>query len=215
MPLARPYDAQVMPTPEATPPLRADARRNRDAILNAARQVFAEEGLGAPLDRIARLADVGRATLYRRFPTREDLIQAIFQDNLEALAAVAREAGDAPDAFFTILDAAIAQQQDNLGFVELFMRPPAATGEPTDGMKVSQQARVPWSDLIRGPLQRAQAAGLVRDDLQPEDTGVYLLVTGAMSAALRGREDAAERRARMLAILLDGIDPVRAPRALV
>ncbi len=117
------YDQGVMSTSEAIPPLRADARRNRDALLNAARQVFAEEGLSAPLDRIAKLADVGRATLYRRFPTREDLIQAIFQDNLDALQAVADEAGDAPDAFFTIFIAAVEQQKDNLGFIELFTRP--------------------------------------------------------------------------------------------
>lgn len=202
-----------MSTSEATPPLRADARRNRDALLNAARQVFAEEGLSAPLDRIARLADVGRATLYRRFPTREDLIQAIFQDNLDALQAVAAEAGDAPDAFFTIFNAAVEQQKDNLGFIELFTRPPEAGG-PTPGMKVARTVRVPWVELIREPLQRAQAAGLVRPDLDPEDMGGILLMTGAVAAAMRNREDATERRARVIALLLDAIDPPSAPRSL-
>lgn len=207
------YDQGVMSTSEATPPLRADARRNRDALLNAARQVFAEEGLSAPLDRIAKLADVGRATLYRRFPTREDLIQAIFQDNLDALQAVADEAGDAPDAFFTIFIAAVEQQKDNLGFIELFTRPPEAGG-PTPGMKVARTVRVPWVELIREPLQRAQAADLVRADLDAEDMGGILLMTGAVAAAMRNRDDATERRARIIALLLDAIDPERAPRSL-
>ena len=203
-----------MSTSEASPPLRADARRNRDAILNAARQVFAEEGLGAPLDRIAKLADVGRATLYRRFPTREDLVHAIFQDNLDALQAVADEAGAAPDAFFTIFDAAVEQQRDNLGFIELFTRPPAPDQPGTDGMRLAKQVRLPWVELIRAPLACAQAAGLVRADLQPEDTSAILLMTGALTAALRGGVDPEERRQRILRLLLDSIDPSRAPRTL-
>src|SRR3954447_25042958 len=63
--------------------LRADAARNRAAIVGAARQVFAEQGLDAPLDDIARRAGTGNATLYRRFPTRGDLVAAVFADRME------------------------------------------------------------------------------------------------------------------------------------
>ncbi|MEH3052701.1 MAG: helix-turn-helix domain containing protein [Patulibacter minatonensis] len=196
-----------MSTPEATPPLRADARRNRDAILTAARQVFADEGLGAPLDRIAKLAEVGRATLYRRFPTREDLVRAIFQDNLDELEAVAKQAGDAPGAFLTIFDAAVAQQRDNLGIIELFTRPQPATDEHPDGLEIAAQVRVPWSEIIREPLARAQAAGLVRDDLEPEDTGALLVMTGALAAGSRGRPEAELRYTRILQLLRDAVAP--------
>src|SRR3954466_8573031 len=79
--------------------LRADAARNREAIVEAARAVFAEQGLDAPLDEIARRAGTGNATLYRRFPTREDLVAAVFAERMvEQLSAV--EAGLAnPDAW--------------------------------------------------------------------------------------------------------------------
>lgn len=200
-----------MANPDAAPPLRADARRNRDAILTAAREVFASEGLGAPLDRIAKLADVGRATLYRRFPTREDLIRAIFQDNLDELHAIAEQVGDAPDAFWTILEAAVQQQRDNLGLVELFTRPPAPSASSSVGLA---DVRLPWAELIAEPLDRAQRAGVVRDDLDPSDTGALLLMMGAMSSAVRYREDADDRIARTLILLRDALDPRGGPRAL-
>jgi DNA-binding transcriptional regulator YbjK len=66
------------PKPEATAPLRADARRNRDRIIEAAREVFAEHGLDASMNEVARHAEVGVATLFRRFPNREQLIAATF-----------------------------------------------------------------------------------------------------------------------------------------
>ncbi|MBO9532339.1 MAG: TetR/AcrR family transcriptional regulator [Solirubrobacteraceae bacterium] len=201
-----------MANPDAAPPLRADARRNRDAILTAAREVFASDGLSAPLDRIAKLADVGRATLYRRFPTREDLVRAIFQDNIEELQAIANELGDAPEAFWLILEAAVQQQRDNLGLVELFTRPPAPSASPSVGLA---DVRLPWSELIAGPLERAQRAGVVRPDLDPSDTGALLLMMGAMSSAVRYRDDADDRITRTLTLLRDALDPTGGPRELV
>ena len=76
----------------ACPRLRADARRNREAVLVAARQVFAELGLDAPLEEIARRAGVGIGTLYRRFPTRLDLVDAILTGAMEAIVRAAEEA---------------------------------------------------------------------------------------------------------------------------
>lgn len=82
----------------ATRPMRADARRNRDAVLRAAATVFAAEGITAPLDDIARAAGIGNATLYRNFPTRDDLLAAVMVDSVDALLAESEvlEAGVAP-----------------------------------------------------------------------------------------------------------------------
>lgn len=82
----------------ATRPMRADARRNRDAVLQAAATVFAAEGITAPLDDIARAAGIGNATLYRNFPTRDDLLAAVMVDSVDALLAESEvlEAGVAP-----------------------------------------------------------------------------------------------------------------------
>src|SRR3954452_7770297 len=86
-----------MPTSDRS--LRADAERNRERILAAAREVFAERGLDAPFDAIAQRAGVGQATLYRRFPRREDLIAACFAPKLAEYAEVLDDALALPDAW--------------------------------------------------------------------------------------------------------------------
>ncbi|MFD0891150.1 helix-turn-helix domain-containing protein, partial [Streptosporangium algeriense] len=75
-----------MSTPAARPALRADAARNRERVTAAARRMFAERGLDVPFEDIARQAGVGVATLYRRFPTREDLVAAAYEDGMTAYA---------------------------------------------------------------------------------------------------------------------------------
>lgn len=196
-----------MPDLQAAPPLRADARRNRDALLRAARVVFAEQGLDAPLDAIAREAGVGRATLYRRFPTRDALIAAISEDEMDALTQVIENAPDPDRAYFDFLSLAFQMQVENLGFIELFTRKQA-------DLDMLRSITQKFYDLITPPLQRAQAAGLVRADLTPDDTGSLLLMVGAVTASMRAVPDGAERRARAMALIYDGIDPSRAPRPL-
>src|SRR5260221_2424528 len=78
-------------------PLRSDARRNRDRLLAAARELFAERGVDVAMADIARHAGVSNGTLYNRFPTREDLIEAVFTDRLEAIAALAAQAAEDDD----------------------------------------------------------------------------------------------------------------------
>jgi AcrR family transcriptional regulator len=87
-----------MRSPSATP-LRADAQRNHDAVLAAAKAVFSRTGTDAPMEDVARAAGVGKGTLYRRFPTREHLFAAILQDTVDELDASAQRAVDAPDAW--------------------------------------------------------------------------------------------------------------------
>ena len=80
-------------------PLRADARRNREAILKAARAVFSARGRDAHLDDVARRAQVGMGTVYRHFPTKEALLEALAREQFEVITAWAREAQDEPDAW--------------------------------------------------------------------------------------------------------------------
>jgi AcrR family transcriptional regulator len=86
-----PADSADLPAQQPEPALRADAERNRERIMQAARRLYATEGLGASMASVAREAGVGKATLSRRFATREDLIAAVFTDRMDAYAtAVAR-----------------------------------------------------------------------------------------------------------------------------
>src|SRR5688572_30208687 len=92
-------DQTPSPQPHENRPLRADAERNRQRIIEAARLVFAERGLDAPMDAIAERAGVGQATLYRRFPQREDLVVACFAPRLDEYADAVEEALREPDAW--------------------------------------------------------------------------------------------------------------------
>src|SRR3954451_24151192 len=87
-----------MTVPNAAPHLRADAQRNLERILDAAREAFAESGLDVGVEEIARRAGVGKGTLYRRFPTKEALVQAIVQDRVDELDGIAASCADMPDA---------------------------------------------------------------------------------------------------------------------
>lgn len=196
-----------MPEIKASPPLRADARRNRDALLVAARNVFAEQGLDAPLDAIAKQAGVGRATLYRRFPTRDALIGAIFNDDFDALEEIARLAADPARAYFDLLEAAMEMQRENLGFIELFTRRPPA-------QHVLEEVGVRFDAIVSPALKAAQDAGLVRPDLTADDTGTVLLMIGSATANFRSRPEGDAAFARTVRLMLDAIDPARAPRDL-
>lgn len=192
---------------QADIPLRADARRNRDALLAAARSVFASEGLEAPLDAIAKEAGVGRATLYRRFPTRDALIAAIFEDDFDALEIAGREAEDPSRALFAILEAAFDMQRENLGFTELFTRRP-----PAEDVLSGISER--FSAVIDPALRAAQAAGHLRADITTDEIGTVLLMMGVASANFRRHDNGEQRRRRTINLLLDGLDPARSPRNL-
>src|ERR1700754_421339 len=105
--------------------LRADAQRNRARLLAGARELFATHGLDVPMADIARHAGVSNGTLYNRFPTREDLIEAVFVDRLEALVALAeraRNAADPWDGFASYLTGACELQAADRGFNQVVTR---------------------------------------------------------------------------------------------
>ena len=104
------------------PALRVDAERNRDRIIAAAREVFAEHGLDAPLEQVARRAGVGVATLYRRFPTRADLVAGAFETKMAAYADAVDRALDEPDAgkaFREYVETVCAMQAADRGFTDV------------------------------------------------------------------------------------------------
>lgn len=192
---------QAMVTAESESLLRVDARRNRDAVLAAARKVFAEQGLGAPLDAVARRAGVGRATLYRRFPTREHLVRAIFDDNIAELVRVAAQAPDPSEAYLDTLLATVEMLVEDRGFVDLFNHSAAA-----EEAKIEIASR--FLAVVEEPLRRAQEAGRVRADLRPDDTLLLLdMVGGALQPNGPGRPP--DRAERAIALLLDALKPER------
>ena len=182
-----------------TQTLRADARRNRDAMLTAARRVFAREGLDAPLDAVARAAGVSRATQHRHFPTRESLVRAICDDSLEALARVAAESDDPADAYLRTLLATVEMLERDRGFVDLFNRRGVA-----EDLRRELTAR--YLEILAEPLTLARAAGRVRADLELEDSILVIDMLGA--AAGVGRTDRPQRRgARAIGMVLEAIGP--------
>jgi AcrR family transcriptional regulator len=172
-------------------PQRADARRNFDALLLAAREVFAQDGAGASLEEIARRAGVGIGTLYRNFPTRQDLFEAVYVDEVEALARTADELTglDPWDALVVWLRRFVVYATTKRAIYEALNRESA--------MFASCRATVFGAG--RPLLQHAQDAGRARSDVSFED--VLHLVNGVSGATFV--DDA--QRDRVLTMALDGI----------
>jgi AcrR family transcriptional regulator len=184
--------------------LRADALRNREAVLAAARQVFAEAGLDAPLEEIARRAGVGIGTLYRRFPSRLDLVDAILTSAVQAHVRVAEEALAAADpweGFVHFLTEAGRLQATDRGLNDMMsMRlPRAAQAEAAKRRFFAAQTEI---------ITRAQRSGQLRADVTSEDLALLAWATTRIVEATHDVAPDAWRR--HLALLLDGF---RADRA--
>ncbi|MGX1675528.1 TetR/AcrR family transcriptional regulator [Streptomyces sp. NPDC055400] len=160
-------------------PLRTDAERNRERLLAAARQVFCQQGLDVPMAAIARQAGVGIATLYRRFPTREDLIGAVFADRMDAYADAITEALADPDpwhAFAAYIERICAMQAADRGFADLL----TLTFPTAKALEAKRaEAYEGWLELIK----RAQGTGRLRPDFSPQDLPVLLMANAAIIAA--------------------------------
>ena len=179
--------------------LRADAARNRAAIVEAARAVFAEHGLDAPLDEIARRAGTGNATLYRRFPTRGDLVAAVFAERMaEHLDAV--EAGLAdPDpwaGFAAYVTAVGVLQARDRGIADL------VTMDVSSAPEIERLRARAYAGLVR-LVERARVAGVLRPDFTTED--VVLLLMANAGLVERAHGIAAEASARLVHLVLDGL----------
>jgi AcrR family transcriptional regulator len=185
--------------------LRRDAQRNRDAIVAAAGQAFCDLGLEAPLEEIARRAGVGIATLYRRFPSRVELLDAVLADTLRAHIAVAEQAlamDDPWEGFAFYLEETCRLQAADRGLNDAMgMRFPRAAA--------AEAARRRLYDLVGQLIARAQDSGQLRADLTHEDLAFVAWANARILQASRaaGAPDAWRRH---LGFLLDGF---RADRA--
>ena len=184
-------------------PLRRDAARNRQRILKAASEVFTEQGLEVSLDEVARQAGVGVGTVYRRFRTKEELVAALFEERIDAIAAVAERAAEEPDpwtALVSFMEQMAEMLAGDLGLRQLLMF--ATYGQ--DRVAYARQRNAP---LVQKLVERAQAAGQVRSDLMLTD--VPFLVFVLTEAAQIARPTRPDLWRRYLALILDGMRPAR------
>jgi AcrR family transcriptional regulator len=184
-------------------PLRADAARNRARVLDAARTAFAEAGLDVGVEEIARRAGVGKGTLYRRFPTKEALVRAIFEDILEEIdhiVAAAEAEADAWTAFTNYMATTARLQASNQGFYDVVAQRLGAAA-----LTDEQRRRV--MDSTTRMLKRAQDANVVRADLVPEDVQLMLRMVGATTRPAPDGSPMDDHWPRYLGLLLDAIRP--------
>jgi AcrR family transcriptional regulator len=164
---------------DVTSPLRSDAERNRDRIVAAARRRFAADGLNVSMAAIAREAGVGIATIFRRFPAREDLIAAVFADRMDGYADAVTVALLDPDpwhGFTSYLESICAMQAADQGFAGLLtMTFPMA--------KALEARRAEAYEGFTRLIARAQQAGRLRADFSPEDLVILLMANAGVIAA--------------------------------
>ncbi|SFC17988.1 TetR/AcrR family transcriptional regulator [Streptomyces aidingensis] len=191
-------------TATAGPRLRADAVRNRERIVEAAREVLGEQGAEAALDEIARRAGVGNATLYRHFPSREALVSAVMCTVTERITERARAALEAEhDAFHILGRILLATIDERLGAMCTLL--PSGWGRE-DRSLMEASARL--QSVVEKLVGRAQRAGQLRDDI---GTGDLLIAIGRLTRPLPGPSSCSwgeEQTRRHLLIFLDGL---RAP----
>lgn len=181
--------------------LRADARRNRERILTAARDVFVEQGANAPLEEVAARAGVGIATLYRRFPDRESLHRAVALDVLGRIAEEARLAlAEEPDAF-----RALARYMQRALDLRVSAVIPALLSEVPLADEEILPVRTRSSRLVQQLIDQAQADGTLRPDVTFADIGTSLvrLARPLPGPVSRDVNDGLARR--HLILLLDGL----------
>lgn len=184
--------------------LRADAERNRQRILAAAAELFTERGLEPSLDDVARHAGVGVGTVYRRFPDKASLADALFDERIDALVALAEQAQAEPDAWAALvsfLERSGEMLVSNRGLRQILMF--AAEGHDR-GICARDRMRPAIESLI----ERAQADGQVRADLRPTDVPmIEFMVAAAAEYAWQVRPTVWRR---YLALILDALRPASA-----
>jgi AcrR family transcriptional regulator len=186
--------AMSQPDIQLTRPKRADARRNHDRLVAAARELFAASGTSAPLEDVAERAGVGIGTLYRNFPTRQALLEAVYVDEVEAMARAAEEM-EALEPW----EALSRWLRQYVGFAATKRALNEALLEAAPDSNVLVACRTAISDAGNHLVERAQAAGAVRKDTSFADIG--RMVAGI---AMVPTVDAEQQR-RLLDLALDGL----------
>ena len=181
--------------------MRADARRNRERVLEAAEELFAEDGLKVQIEQVAQRARVGVGTVCRNFPTKQALVDAILTTRCESLLAAARQALAEPDAgqgFQQFFVAMADYQARHLAFAEEMA---ADMDMPTSVRPVKESLHQAVAELV----SRAQACGAIRTDIGPSD--MVMLFSGIAHAAASAGESEPTLRQRYLTVVMDGLRP--------
>ncbi|NUT44839.1 MAG: TetR/AcrR family transcriptional regulator [Thermoactinospora sp.] len=176
--------------------LRADAQENRDKILDAARALFSERGLEVSMREVARRAEVGPATLYRRFPTKQALIDNAFEDELRTCRQIVTDGCADPDpwrGFSSVIEDLSVLNVQNRGFVDAFMS--ANPQAPVFAHHRSALLR-----QLQALISRAKRAGRLRHDFAIEDLVLILLAGRGLSSTRPATRTAAARRFAALAL---------------
>jgi AcrR family transcriptional regulator len=193
--------AETKPKPKKKP-LRADAQENRDRLLAFARKAFVKSGINASLDEIAKQAGVGPGTLYRHFPTREELLKAVFRSGAEQLAAAGQE-------FAETLQPVEALRAWMMLFVdyldEKHLIAAALTELVADPKKVFEASYAQIWETVRSLVKRAIKSGDIREDLDAVDLLRALVGVANVSATSDWQQSAR----RLVDILIAGSRPVK------
>jgi AcrR family transcriptional regulator len=180
-------------------PLRADAERNRQRLLIAAKELFATRGVDVTLDDIARHAGVGTGTAYRRFPNKDALIEALMADRIAEIGALAQESLEDPDpwrAFAGFFERALALMAADRGLKEVVF-------SPGRGRERVAHARRAIAPVVAKLVQRAVDAGVVRPDIATSDVPIINFMLTTVIELSRDVEP--ELYKRYLAIVLEGL----------
>jgi AcrR family transcriptional regulator len=178
-----------------TKPMRADARRNRERLVSAAREVFAEEGSSVSMEAIAKRAGVGIGTLYRHFPNRFDVVEAVYRDDVEELVRSAEETKnlepwEAVEAFFEAFQRYTKTKRVLLSELQQGF-------EKNPELRSRMRERIDSAfDLV---VERAKAAGVVRDDVTGSD------LTQLVSPICTNASIPDEQTHRLINMILDGL----------
>ncbi|WP_405372435.1 MULTISPECIES: TetR/AcrR family transcriptional regulator [unclassified Microbacterium] len=185
-------------------PLRADAQRNYDAIIDVARSTFAERGTGASLDDIASRAGVGPGTLYRHFPTREALVTAVLERPVDTLVDWASGLASGPEEPRHALDlwflATARHMRTYDGLPDLMTTALAQPESP-----LHEQCRR-FADVTETLVEQAKKAGTIRPDVDADDLGALV---GSIAWASARRNDSDESLQRLLALATEGLGAER------
>src|SRR5437764_721167 len=188
-----------------SPPLerarRADAIRNRRRVLDAARRCMARKGLDAQMEEIARAAGVGVGTVYRHFPTKDDLVEALAMARFERLAELARQALQTEDpwrAFEDFMRASARIQSDDRALSEVLTSRPETMSHAAGSVDIL--------GLVSELMGRGQAAGVIRPDAEPRDVPMMMC---ALAGTFRNPHADPER---YIGIVLHGLRPTPEPQ---
>jgi AcrR family transcriptional regulator len=179
-------------------PLRADARRNREAVLKAAKAVLAKHGTDAQMDDIAARAKVGVGTVYRHFPTKDALIRALIAERMETIAGYVIEALDDPDPWHGLV-------QSLWRGAELASKDRALSAVFSSQSQAFTECAAPRGVLLTAAAElvaRAQAAGKLRPDATVEDIPVFMC---GVTQAMHQMGSDPESWRRHLQIVIDGL----------